>query len=38
MTNLPILGTILANSIINTTINTNSANSANSTDSVISIY
>jgi hypothetical protein len=29
---------ILANSIINTTINTNNANSTISTDSVISIY
>ena len=32
------IGTILANSIINTTINTNSANSAINANSVIDIY
>ena len=32
------IGMILANSIINTTINANSANSTNSNDSVIDIY
>ena len=40
-TNLVAVGMILANSIINTTINTNNANSTISTDSndsVISIY